>query len=158
MGRNILNFYYNNEFAKKDFEYFVTFKDINKIFSLISKELNSRIESSIYFVDSKTIKELNREHRNMDKVTDVLSFPHNELEGKRLYIGDIFINLDIIKKQANDIGSDPYTEIKFLSMHGFLHLIGYDHDNLEDEEKMCKRQRQIFTKLKIRNDLKKSDI
>jgi len=95
---------------------------------------------------------LNKEHRNKDSTTDVLSFPHNEYDRKNYYIGDIFINADIIDSQAKEIGSDPITEMTFLTMHGMLHLIGYDHQNEFDEEEMTGKQRLIFKELGIRND------
>ncbi len=140
-----------NIYSNKKFKYKKSIKDIKKILKYISKETeHSPIEVSIWFVDSKRIKELNNEHRNKNSSTDVLSFPHNEIEDKRLYIGDIFINIEIVDEQAESINSDSLTEIKFLSMHGMLHLIGYDHMNKNDEDKMTAKQREIFINLKIR--------
>lgn len=158
MSKNLLNIYLKDEFIDSSFKYYKAVKDIRKIHDLISKEINKKIETSIHFVDANQIKELNKEHRGLNMSTDVLSFPHNEQDEKYFYIGDIFINIDIVEQQAEQISSDPLTEIKFLSMHGMLHLIGYDHLEKEDEKKMCKRQREIFTKLKIRNDLKDTDL
>lgn len=127
-----------------------SFKDIKRILKYLSKEMNQQLSVSIHICDSKEIRKLNKEHRDKDSSTDVLSFPHNEFEGKHLYIGDIFINKDIIVKQAKEIESDPITELTFLAMHGLLHLIGYDHINNELEEEMTAKQREIFINLKIR--------
>ncbi len=146
MNKNKVNIYSN-----KNFKYKKAIKDIKKIAKYISNELNySPIEVSVWFVDSKRIKELNYEHRNKNSSTDVLSFPHNEVEEKRLYIGDVFINEELIDDQAKSINSDSLTEAKFLAMHGMLHLVGYDHLNEIDEEKMTAKQREIFINLKIR--------
>lgn len=158
MAKGILNIYFKDEYITNSFKYYSARKDMNKMIKIISKEVGKKIEASIHFISSKTIKNLNKEHRDLNMTTDVLSFPHNEMEDKILYIGDIFINIDIIDSQSKEIGSDPLTEVKFLTMHGLLHLIGYDHLEFEDEKIMCKRQRKIFTKLKIRNDLKESDL
>ncbi len=158
MAKGILNIYYKDEFITENFKYFKAKKDLNKMMNVIAKEVGKKSEASVHFVSSNFIKELNKEHRDLNMSTDVLSFPHNEIEGKLLYLGDIFINMDIIESQSEQIGSDPLTEVKFLTMHGLLHLIGYDHLEVKDEKIMCKRQREIFTKLKIRNDLKESDL
>lgn len=155
--KNEINFYYKDEYVDSDFKYYKATKDIKKIAGLIAKEVDQKVSASIHFVNTNEIKELNKEHRGLNMSTDVLSFPHNELDGKHLYLGDIFINVDIIDSQAESIESDPITEVKFLSMHGLLHLIGYDHLEPEDEKNMCKRQREIFTKLKIRDDLKEKE-
>lgn len=158
MARNIINAYYRDEYIESEFKYFKALKDLKRIAKLISKEVNKPIEVAVHFVDANRIKELNKEHRDLNMSTDVLSFPHNEMDEKHLFVGDIFINIDIIDEQSVSIDSDPLTEVKFLFMHGILHLIGYDHIEQDDEKAMCKRQREIFTKLKIRNDLKDTDL
>ncbi len=65
-------------------------------------------------------------------------------------MGDIIVNGEILKKQAESIESDENTELLFLFMHGLLNLIGYDHKDEEQENKMIKRQQEIFRKTKIR--------
>lgn len=147
---NKINFYKNDENLSSSFKYWKGVKDIKKIFNFISKEKNQSLETSIYICDSKKIKMLNEKYRNKKNSTDVLSFPHNEYEGKRLYIGDVFINEDILEIQSKKINSDPITEFKFLSMHGILHLVGYNHMNKNEEEEMTRKQREIFKVLKIR--------
>ncbi len=151
MGKILINFYKNNQNLTSDFKYFKALNDIERILKYISDELNKNLSMSLFVCDSIEIKKLNKIHRNKDSVTDVLSFPHNENEDDYLYIGDVFINEDILEIQATEINSDSETEIKFLAMHGILHLIGYDHLNISDEEKMTSKQREIFINLGIRD-------
>ena len=147
-------------FYKKDGELTKTIpygnaaKNIRKILNYISKneQDHKKLSVGIHLTDSEFIKKLNNEHRQKNSSTDVLSFPHNENDGKYCYIGDIFINEDIISSQAEEIGSEPETEVTFLAMHGMLHLVGYDHITSEGEEAMTSKQRKIFRELGIRND------
>ncbi len=150
---NLINWYKHNDILVEDeFKYKESINDIKRILDYISNDYDESLSMSIHICDSERIKELNREHRGKDSSTDVLSFPHGELDedDNLLYIGDIFINEDIIESQAAEINSDPITELKFLAMHGMLHLVGYDHLNQEDEEEMTSKQREIFIKLNIR--------
>lgn len=130
-------------------------KNKEKLYQLlneITKELNlkSKFAVSLNIVKNEKIQILNYKYRNVNKVTDVLSFPQNELFTNVYDLGDIFINGELLEEQAKSIGSDQDTELLFLFMHGLLHLIGYDHINTEDEKKMINRQKEIFKKLKIR--------
>ncbi len=127
---------------------------LRKILKEVTSELTikSKYVVSLNLKNSKQIKLLNLEFRKIDKTTDVLSFPQNELFQGILDLGDIFINSEIIESQAKSIDSDINTELCFLFMHGLLHLIGYDHLKELDEKKMIKRQKEIFIKLGIRND------
>ncbi len=147
---NLINWYRHDEELDSDFKFIEAKNDVQRMLDYVSKESDDELSMSIHICDSDRIKELNKEHREKDSSTDVLSFPHNELEEGHLYIGDIFINEDILETQAEEINSDPITELKFLAMHGILHLIGYDHLNEEDEETMTAKQREIFINLKIR--------
>ncbi len=133
-----------------DFKYKEAMNDIQRILDYISNSFFEKLSMSIHICDSERIRDLNKEHRDKDLSTDVLSFPHGEDDDGYLYIGDIFINEDIIESQAEEINSDPITEMKFLSMHGMLHLVGYDHIEEEDEEEMTSMQREIFRNLGIR--------
>ena len=151
---NKVYFYSKDGELTKKTPYKKSTKDIKRILNFLSKHEmeNKRLSVGIHFTVSKNMSELNKEHRNKNTSTDVLSFPHNEYDKKHYYIGDIFINEDIINSQAEEIGSDPITEVTFLAMHGMLHLIGYDHKTEFDEEKMTAKQRLIFRELGIRND------
>ncbi|HOO68526.1 MAG TPA: rRNA maturation RNase YbeY, partial [Bacilli bacterium] len=108
----------------------------------------NNIEIGIIFVDNKKIKELNKEYRNIDRETDVITFRLEDYE-KVSYnninvLGDIYISLDKAKSQSEEYGHSYLRELSFLVIHGFLHLLGYDHMNKEDEEKMFKLQEEIL--------------
>jgi len=85
-------------------------------------------ELSLVFVDSKKIQELNRQYRDKDKPTDVLSFPLTENSG------EIFICLSVAKEKAKDFSRKPNDHVGFLFIHGLLHLKGLDHGSRMDQE------------------------
>lgn len=110
-------------------------------------------EVSISFVDNKEIQEINRNYRQKDQPTDVISFAMQEegegetkilSEDMPLMLGDIIISIDKAKEQAEDYGHTLERELGFLALHGFLHLLGYDHLNDEDEKEMFNRQEEIL--------------
>jgi len=85
--------------------------------------------ATLALVGDARIRELNRDFRGFDKATDVLSFPAEQPD----YLGDIVISVDTARRQAMRRGSNLKRELKVLSLHGFLHLLGYDHENDEGE-------------------------
>lgn len=99
-------------------------------------------------VSSETIREINREHRGKDYATDVLSF--SQVEGEEIsgnsFLGDIVISIPYAKEQAEQYGHSLLSELKYLILHGILHLIGYDHTEEEDGN-MSKMEKDIFYKL-----------
>jgi len=107
-------------------------------------------EVSITFANNLSIRELNREYRGIDRPTDVLSFPLEEniaeLEGSDLLtLGDIVISLERAMEQAQEFGHSFNREVAFLCIHSMLHLLGYDHELGEAEDKdMRQRQREII--------------
>ena len=115
-------------------------------------------ECSISFVSSERIREINRDFRNIDKVTDVISFALDDddddlasmqsiMEEDDSFvtsIGDIVISLDRAKEQAEDYGHSLERELGFLALHGFLHLNGYDHQTEEEEAEMTGLQQEIL--------------
>jgi len=107
------------------------------------------IEVNYDFISSREIRKLNKKFRQVDKVTDVLSFPDGEInpETNRRFMGDVLICRKMAKKQAKEIGHKVDKEITFLQVHGTLHLFGYDHMNPEDELKMLGLQRKIMALL-----------
>ena len=110
-----------------------------------------KIENSVFniiIVDEKKIKELNKNYRGKDSITDVISFA---LEDDNTFIktnfrvlGDIYICLKRAKEQAKEYGHSLKREICFLSIHGLLHLLGYDHMNEKDEKIMFDLQERIL--------------
>ena len=117
-------------------------------------------EISLTFTNNKGIKKLNREFRNIDNETDVLSFPLTDYSGTDLPIdevntslGDIVISLERAREQAKEFGHSFEREVAFLTVHSMLHLLGYDHVNSdEEEEEMRRRQREILESIgQVRN-------
>ena len=102
---------------------------------------------SIIIVDNKTIHEINKKYRNIDRETDVISFALEEgetIEEPVKTLGDIYISIDKVYEQAKEYNHSVKRELFFLVTHGFLHLLGYDHMNKEDEEKMFSLQEEIL--------------
>lgn len=115
------------------------------------------MELSVIFVDDEKIHEINRDYRNIDRSTDVISFAleDNEqyyLEGMPRELGDIFISIDHAKLQAQEYGHSFYRELCFLFTHGLLHLLGFDHMEENDEKEMFALQNQILNVLEIGRD------
>ncbi|PAV29031.1 rRNA maturation RNase YbeY [Virgibacillus profundi] len=123
------------------------------LFAAEKEGVSKEAEVSVNFVDDNEIQELNRNYRQKDMPTDVISFALQEsVEGELdiigedipLALGDIVISVDKAKEQAEEYNHSFERELGFLTVHGFLHLLGYDHMKQEDEEKMFKRQEQIL--------------
>ena len=117
-------------------------------------DIHDDLELSVIFVDDKRIHEINREYRQIDRSTDVISFALEDseqyyIEGMPREIGDIFISIDHAKMQAEEYGHSFYREMCFLFTHGLLHLLGFDHMNEEDEKVMFSRQKEILNALNI---------
>lgn len=128
-----------------------------------------QLEVSLSFVGEDEIRELNKEYRDTDKVTDVLSFPTVENPDRGvidlashasdlnpetwlLNIGDIIICLPRAKQQAKEYGHSLKREVAFLSLHSLLHLLGYDHMNQADEKQMTAVQNAVLDKLNIKRN------
>ena len=102
---------------------------------------------SIIIVDNTEIHKINKEYRGIDRETDVISFALEEgedIEEPVKTLGDIYISIDKVYEQAKEYGHSVKRELFFLVTHGFLHLLGYDHMNKEDEEKMFSLQEEIL--------------
>ncbi len=102
------------------------------------------LEADIRLTDDRSIRELNRDYRGKDKPTDVLAFAQREGEGGELcpeILGDIVISLETAKSQAK---SSFYEELVFLAVHGLCHLLGYDHQDDEEERAMNERMRMLI--------------
>lgn len=111
-------------------------------------------ELSVTFVSNEEIQELNRSYRGKDTPTDVISFAMEEMgegeteiagaENLPRMLGDIVISIEMAQQQAEEYGHTYLRELGFLTVHGFLHLLGYDHMTVEDEKRMFKRQEDIL--------------
>ncbi len=105
---------------------------------------------SVSFVDSEEIRTLNRDYRNVDSVTDVLSFPMEETDGRGVeLLGDVIICVDRATEQAEELGHSVEREITYLSVHSFLHLLGFDHEEEGDKSEMRSLEKEIMAELKI---------
>ncbi len=115
-----------------------------------AEELEGDFEVSVSFVTNEEIKELNKEFRNVDSETDVLSFPldDDEFEGVVL-LGDIVLSTQRIIEQANDFGHSLEREMAYLTVHSMLHLLGYDHMSGDEKAEMRSREKEIMKKLQI---------
>lgn len=108
---------------------------------------------TIIFVTPEEIHELNKQYRGVDRVTDVISFALEDAHDVSLtdvrVLGDIYICIDRMKEQAIEYGHSETRELSFLTVHGLLHLLGYDHQTKEEEEVMFGLQRKILSDLNI---------
>ena len=124
--------------------------DIENIIERIMNHLGCQnTEVSILLTEDKDIRLLNKEFRSIDHSTDVLSFPQNHDEDPSIpgekFLGDIAVSLDTAKTQANEHGLILKEEIILLLIHGILHLLGYDHEVSEQEDKkMRSKTRELF--------------
>ena len=121
-------------------------KNLKKCLKM-EKVKNARF--NVILTDNKEIKEINAKYRNINKETDVISFAledekeENTFLNKRI-LGDIYISVDKAKSQSKEYRHSLIRELSFLSVHGLLHLLGYDHIEKEDEKIMFKKQELIL--------------
>lgn len=119
-------------------------------------------EVTVTFVDNERIHELNREYRGIDRPTDVLSFAMNDegeeemeifleegMEEMPNMLGDIIISIPKAQEQAEEYGHTFEREMGFLVVHGFLHLMGYDHETEEEEAEMFGKQEDILNRVRL---------
>ncbi|GAA0443108.1 rRNA maturation RNase YbeY [Lentibacillus halophilus] len=118
-------------------------------FTAEKEVIASGAEVSVIFVNDKDIREINRNYRQQDKPTDVISFAMQETSEDEtaivgadlpLMLGDIVISIDRAREQAEEYEHSLERELGFLTVHGFLHLLGYDHMNDDDEARMFSKQ------------------
>lgn len=122
-------------------------------FAAEKEDIAEEAEVSITFVTDQKIQEINKEYRQKDQPTDVISFAMQEMgedeleikgEGLPVMLGDIIISVDRAYDQADTYDHSFERELGFLALHGFLHLLGYDHMTMEDEKKMFGRQEELL--------------
>lgn len=131
--------------------------DITEELSVLKKVLNLTLKKekvkkatfNIIFITDTEIQKINKQYRNQDKPTDVISFALEENKKEQAFLkervlGDIYISIDRAKKQADDYNHSLKRELCFLAVHGLLHLLGYDHQTKEEEKIMFKKQELIL--------------
>ena len=121
---------------------------------LIGEDFNGSAEVNVTFVDNEKIRELNRTHRDIDKETDVLSFPLGENgkydinpETNAQMLGDIIISLEKAQAQAKELSHSLRREIAYLTAHSMLHLLGYDHIENMDKLHMREKEENVMRQL-----------
>lgn len=137
------------ELEKKNVELFNQIMERTKQLLKIEKDYTF----SIIFVNDALIHEINRDYRNIDRPTDVISFAMMDSEDdyemmeEKCELGDIFISVDAIIRQAQEYGHSFDRELSFLFTHGLLHLLGYDHMQEEEEKEMFQLQDEILDEI-----------
>lgn len=127
------------------------------LYSAIEKEKLEKVSFNLIIVDNKYIHELNRTYRNIDRETDVITFALEDedtlvMPNDERILGDIYISIDRAKSQAEEFGHSLLRELSFLAVHGFYHLLGYDHMTEEDEKVMFKKQEEVLEAYGIRRE------
>ena len=152
----VVRFYATKRFEEVDYFFKKTIRKAI-LATLEHEEFPYDSEVSVTFCDNEYIRKLNKQYRNKDKHTDVLSFPMYEdgdfdvsecISGAML--GDVVISLERAKEQAKELGNGYLHEVAFLVVHSILHLLGYDHERSpEEDEIQCSIQKEIISKLEI---------
>lgn len=123
-------------------------KDVVKLLKKVFRPIREKLSMEIIFVTQEIIHEMNRNFRQIDRPTDVLSFVNDDESIKSL--GDIFISLEQAHLQAKDLGHSFEREVGFLAVHGYLHLKGYDHHSPDEEKEMIEMQEYILNKANLK--------
>ncbi len=138
---------------------------IRKVVKKVLKEEGIKHDVDVYvtLTNNEEIRKINKEYRNIDKPTDVLSFPMYEKEEIRTLkkakeddveeiLGDIVISVSKVIAQAKEYGHSYERELAYLTTHGMLHLLGYDHMEEEEKEEMREHEEAVLSKLNISRD------
>jgi probable rRNA maturation factor len=151
-----LKVYFENAQEKKEVRYSLKMLIRRAIEATLKYEkFDDDAEVSVTFTDNQKIRRMNKKFRNIDRATDVLSFPLFDDEGMDAHVaeldcmlGDIVLSLEKAGEQAEEFGHSFEREVAFLSVHSVLHLLGYDHETSEaDDADMRRRQSEIMDKL-----------
>ncbi len=119
------------------------------LFHALEKEKLDQVSFNVIIVDNSYIHELNRTYRGKDRETDVITFALEDEDSlivpeEGRILGDIYISIDKAKEQAMEYGHSLLRELSFLAVHGFYHLLGYDHMTEEDEKVMFGKQKEVL--------------
>ena len=127
------------------------------LYSAIEKEKLDKVSFNLIIVDNDYIHELNKTYRGIDRETDVITFALEDedtliMPDDQRILGDIYISLDRAKTQAEEYGHSLLRELSFLAVHGFYHLLGYDHMTPEEEKVMFQKQEEVLEDYGIRRE------
>ncbi len=130
---------------------------LNDFINFCVKSLNLKnVMFNVIIVDNNTIHKINKEYRNIDKETDVITFAledDKQIDVPNLRVlGDVYISYDKAVSQAKEYGHSIKREICFLGVHGLLHLLGYDHMNKQEEDEMFNLQKELLEKYGIKKE------
>ena len=131
---------------------------VKKVLDLaIKKENLKNVSFNLIIVNNEYIHELNKNYRGIDRETDVITFALEDedsivIPDDERILGDIYISIDKARSQAEEYGHSLLRELSFLAVHGFYHLLGYDHMTKEDEEVMFKKQEEVLEEYGIRRE------
>lgn len=144
-----MNDYINNTINNN-----IDFESVYKVCNYALEKL--KVKNPIFnitIVDNKKIRSINKKYRNKDVETDVLSFAFEEKDNIKYqnfrFLGDIYISYEKILEQSNLYGHSLERELCYLSLHGLLHLLGYNHENTEEEKIMRALEEEILNEYKI---------
>lgn len=134
--------------------------EMDKLYKLLEftlkREKLENVEFNVIFVDNDTIHEINRAYRGVDRVTDVISFAledNKTIELDHRILGDIYICIPRAEEQAREYGHSFLRELCFLTIHGLLHLLGYDHMEQDEEKIMFQKQEDILNEFGIKREV-----
>ena len=125
-------------------------KTVKKVLeSAMKKENLENTSFNVIIVDNSYIHELNKKYRNIDRETDVITFALEDedsiiIPNEERILGDIYISIDKAKYQAEEYNHSLLRELSFLAVHGFYHLLGYDHETKEEEKIMFEKQEEVL--------------
>ena len=131
--------------------------DKKVLYSAMEKENLKDTSFNLIIVDNDYIHELNKNYRGIDRETDVITFALEDedtiiIGDNERILGDIYISIDRARSQAVDYGHSFLRELSFLAVHGFYHLLGYDHQTKEEEEVMFGKQEEVLESYGIRRE------
>ena len=135
-----------DEYGYSNYDY------LNEVIEYTLKKLDSNGLLNVVLIDDNMMHKMNLTYRGIDRTTDVLSFAFNDnkrIETEINVLGDIYISIPKMKAQSIEYGHSEKRELSFLTIHGLLHLHGYDHMNETDELEMFSLQKQILKELEI---------
>lgn len=141
--------------TEKEIEELATVEKV--LLSALKKEKLEDVSFNLIIVNNEYIHELNRNYRNIDRETDVITFALEDEDSLVLptderVLGDIYISIEKAVAQSEEYGHSLLRELSFLAVHGFYHLLGYDHMNPEDEVVMFQKQEEVLEEYGIKRE------